>query len=142
MTPIDRKNYAKHVESTLSIIADYGPKIPPRVSAIIQQHHEKFDGTGYPKKLEGFRIDDISQLLAVADLIDSMCSGRWDGQERTLMESFDTLEGIQKSSTFPEYFNPEILAAVVRWIHSSDSKVSMNDALERVKKQRGEIVKN
>jgi putative two-component system response regulator len=139
---IDVSDYAKHVEATLSILGEYAASIPPRVSQIIYQHHEKFDGTGYPKKLEGFKIDDISQLLAVADLIDSMCCGRWDGTERTLTDSFDTLERIQKSSTFPEHFNPEIFAAVLRWIRSADSKTSMSEAMERVKKQRGEIVES
>jgi len=142
MSREDLKTYSAHVEITLSMLADYAPALSPRVSQMILQHHEKFDGSGYPNKIEGFRIDDISQLLAVADLIDSMCSGRWDGEERTLSDAFNTLERLEKSSTFPEYFNPEIFAAVLKWIRSTESNGSMEVALDRVKKQRGEIVPN
>lgn len=47
-----------------------------RVREIILQHHERFDGTGYP---EGRREDEIlieSRLLAVADAFDALCTER------------------------------------------------------------------
>jgi putative nucleotidyltransferase with HDIG domain len=43
---------------------------------IVEQHHEKFDGTGYPKKLSGDEIDINARILAVADTYDAMTSDR------------------------------------------------------------------
>jgi HD-GYP domain-containing protein (c-di-GMP phosphodiesterase class II) len=88
------------------------------VLAILSQHHEKFDGTGYPKGLKGFSVDDISQLLSIADLVDTVGSGHWDGKERTLKETLEEIETMEKSRTFPEHFNPEVYAAVMRWVRS------------------------
>jgi putative nucleotidyltransferase with HDIG domain len=43
---------------------------------IVEQHHEKFDGTGYPQKLAGDEIDINARILAVADTYDAMTSDR------------------------------------------------------------------
>jgi HAMP domain-containing protein len=43
---------------------------------IVEQHHEKFDGTGYPEKLAGEEIDINARILAVADTYDAMISDR------------------------------------------------------------------
>jgi len=43
---------------------------------IVEQHHEKYDGTGYPRKLAGDEIDINARILAVADTYDAMTSDR------------------------------------------------------------------
>lgn len=42
----------------------------------IYQHHEKYDGTGYPKGLAGKEISLMGRILAVADTYDAMTSSR------------------------------------------------------------------
>ena len=140
MDPAAAAMYSQHVDTTLDLLRRYAPNLPSRISNIINQHHEKFDGSGYPRKVQGFKIDDVAQLLAVADLIDSMCSGRWDGEERTLTDSFNTLEKLEKSATFPEHFNPEIFSSIVTWIRGNAGKAATDQALEVVKKQRTQIL--
>ena len=49
-------------------ISDVGP--------IIEQHHERFDGSGYPHGLSGSDILTESYLVAVADSFDAMTSNR------------------------------------------------------------------
>ena len=39
-------------------------------------HHERLDGSGYPKNLVGSEIPDIAQMLAVLDSYDAMCNDR------------------------------------------------------------------
>ena len=39
-------------------------------------HHERWDGTGYPRKLEGSEIPLQSRIIAIADAYDSMTSDR------------------------------------------------------------------
>ena len=43
---------------------------------MIEQHHEKYDGTGYPHKLKGEAIDINARILAVADVWDAVVSNR------------------------------------------------------------------
>ncbi len=42
----------------------------------IMSHHEKFDGTGYPKSLVGDEIPLIARIISVADSVDVMQHGR------------------------------------------------------------------
>lgn len=46
--------------------------IPQQVLRIIGEHHERLDGTGYPSKLFGSQISELSMIVAVADGYDAM----------------------------------------------------------------------
>jgi HD-GYP domain-containing protein (c-di-GMP phosphodiesterase class II) len=43
---------------------------------VVAQHHEKWDGTGYPLGLRGEEIDINARIFAVADAFDAMTSDR------------------------------------------------------------------
>jgi putative nucleotidyltransferase with HDIG domain len=43
---------------------------------IVRQHHEKLDGTGYPKGLAGDEISFFAQIVAVADVFDALTTRR------------------------------------------------------------------
>jgi putative nucleotidyltransferase with HDIG domain len=55
----------------LEPIPEYGHLIP-----IVLQHHEWFDGNGYPFGLAGEAIDEGARVLAVADVYDALTSKR------------------------------------------------------------------
>ena len=46
------------------------------VAAIVHQHHERIDGSGYPQELSGDEILLEARTLAVADVIEAMASHR------------------------------------------------------------------
>jgi putative two-component system response regulator len=46
------------------------------VAVIIRQHHERMDGSGYPQGLKGRFIVLGARIMAVADVVDAMCSHR------------------------------------------------------------------
>ncbi len=43
---------------------------------MVEQHHEKYDGTGYPSGLKGDEIDIRARIMAVADIWDALVSDR------------------------------------------------------------------
>jgi HD-GYP domain-containing protein (c-di-GMP phosphodiesterase class II) len=45
-------------------------------TSVIRNHHEKWDGTGYPDGLGGGEIPPLARILAVADSYDAMTSDR------------------------------------------------------------------
>jgi len=49
-------------------------KLPQQITQIILQHHERLDGSGYPQGLKGSEILLEARILAVADVVDSICS--------------------------------------------------------------------
>lgn len=44
----------------------------PIVSTAVMEHHERMDGSGYPRGLSGSRLGELGQLLAVAELAASL----------------------------------------------------------------------
>jgi putative nucleotidyltransferase with HDIG domain len=47
-----------------------------KVSPAIRHHHERYDGSGYPDKLQGNEIPFLARVLAAADSLDAMTSDR------------------------------------------------------------------
>jgi len=45
-------------------------------SIIAHQHHENFDGSGYPQGLKGDQIDIFARIVAVSDVFDALSSDR------------------------------------------------------------------
>lgn len=48
----------------------------PFASSIAYQHHERLDGSGYPRGLKGKEINEESQITAMADVFDALISHR------------------------------------------------------------------
>jgi len=50
--------------------------IPAAAAGVVAQHHERMDGSGYPKQLKGGGISALSRVAAVADVYDALISER------------------------------------------------------------------
>ena len=51
-------------------------EFPWKVPQIVLQHHEKFDGSGYPNGLKGDRILMEAKIITVADVVEAMANHR------------------------------------------------------------------
>jgi PAS domain S-box-containing protein len=51
-------------------------EFPWPIAQIVFQHHERFDGSGYPLGLSGENILIEARILCVADVVEAMCSHR------------------------------------------------------------------
>jgi len=52
------------------------PSISPMMIQIAGEHHERFEGTGYPEKLQGYEISQLGRMSAVVDVYDAISSNR------------------------------------------------------------------
>ncbi len=78
-------------------------KIFQNILPIVEHHHEKFDGTGYPGRLAGNDIPYLARIAAVADSFDAMASKRAYRNSLPLdviIDEFERCKGTQ--------FDPEI----------------------------------
>ncbi len=50
------------------------PSFPQRSLAVVLQHHERVDGSGYPQHINGDRIDILARIAAIADVYDNHCN--------------------------------------------------------------------
>jgi HD-GYP domain-containing protein (c-di-GMP phosphodiesterase class II) len=64
----------RHPEIGARIVGEI-PQLKATISGILF-HHERFDGHGYPRGLEGDNIPVFGRLLCVADAYDAMTSDR------------------------------------------------------------------
>lgn len=88
LTPLEYQMVQTHVEKGYEILKDVKFTLP--IAEIIYQHHERMDGSGYPRRLKGEEILKEARILAVADVVESMLSHRpyrpAHGQEKALQE--------------------------------------------------------
>ena len=63
-----------HVEEGCKLLADIDFGAP--IAEIVFEHHERFDGSGYPRGLKGEEIMLEARILAIADVVEAMCSSR------------------------------------------------------------------
>jgi putative nucleotidyltransferase with HDIG domain len=82
------------------------------VADIVQFHHERLDGSGYPDGVLGDEIPELSKILAVADSYDAMTSDR---PYRPARSSFEALKELRRMSgvTLDSRY-VEVLATILR----------------------------
>ena len=75
----------------------------------VLEHHERFDGKGYPKGIKGSQISLIARIIAVADAFEAMISQR--PYRKSLTEEM-AIEEIKKNSN--TQFDPEVVTAFLK----------------------------
>ncbi len=74
LIPIEFELVKTHVDVSYDILKAID--FPWPVAEIVYQHHERLDGSGYPRGLKGDEILPGSRILAVADVIEAMGTHR------------------------------------------------------------------
>jgi PAS domain S-box-containing protein len=83
----------EHPETGYTILKDIPFAWP--IAEIVRQHHERLDGSGYPRGLKGDAILPEAKVLAVADMVEAMGSHR---PYRTAMELEVVLRQIESEA--------------------------------------------
>jgi putative two-component system response regulator len=76
LTPAERSEMERHTEIGREILSGSGSALIELGATIAWTHHERFDGTGYPRGLEGDEIPIEGQVAALADVFDSLTCER------------------------------------------------------------------
>lgn len=87
----------------------------------IAQHHERFDGKGYPRGLSGEEITLPARVLNVADTIDAMVSER---PYRGTISSQEVLQELERESG--RQFDPKVSESARRLIEKGLLKLGMH----------------
>lgn len=83
----------KHPESSYQILKSVDQY--SSLSEYVLSHHERWDGTGYPRQMKGEEIPLISRIISIADALDAITAGR----PHKLRQSFEqALEEIRKNA--------------------------------------------
>ena len=71
---IEHRLVQEHAQAGYEVLKNV--KFPWQIAEVVQQHHERIDGSGYPQGLKGEAILLKARILAVADVVEAMSSHR------------------------------------------------------------------
>lgn len=108
-TRAERDLLEMHCEYGLDIGRQAG--LPAATLQIIFQHHEHYDGSGYPRKLKGGAIDPLARIVSLINAFDSLCNPPQASQTLTPHDAL--------SQMFAQYrarFDPRLLQLFIRFM--------------------------
>lgn len=97
----------KHCEVGEAILNIEDSKLFALARVLARQHHERFDGLGYPRKLQGEAISLAARMVAVADALVALTNPRAD---RPALPFGHALDQIRRESG--SHFDPGVVTAL------------------------------
>jgi len=90
LTEWEYKIIQAHVEKGFQLLKDVKSKFP--LAEIIYQHHERLDGSGYPRGLKKDKILEEAKVLAVCDVLEAMTHRRPYREAKGLKDALEELK--------------------------------------------------
>jgi len=119
--PLTNEEHLKMQEHTTNggaILAGGQSKLMRLAHEIALTHHEKWNGRGYPAKLQGDRIPQSGRIVAVADVFDALT------QKRPYKPPWEVQLAIYEISTLAgSHFDPDIANAAARILSLADTEL-------------------
>jgi len=75
LTPAQRREIATHPQRGAEVLAPLAAFYPDLADGVLS-HHERWDGTGYPRRLKGDRIPLSARIVSIADSFDAITHSR------------------------------------------------------------------
>lgn len=113
----------RHVELGIEILEESG-SVTPEVFAMVRTHHERHDGSGYPRGLSEQQIPVLGRIAAIVDYYDAVTSNR---PYAKALSSYDCLRSMNRLSGTA--FQPEMVEQFIQSIgfFPPGTLVEMND---------------
>jgi putative two-component system response regulator len=105
----DRELMRRHTAVGAAILAGSSSPIMQMAEEIALTHHERWDGSGYPKGLAGERIPLPGRICAVCDVFDALLSDRPYKEPWPLQEALGELRRERG-----RHFDPRVVDAFMR----------------------------
>lgn len=110
------------------------PGITEESVAVAAQHHERYDGSGYPDKLKGEAISELGRMAAIVDVYDAITS------DRCYHKGLSTSEALRKIFEWGKYhFDPKMVELFIKvvGIYPVGTVVRLESGLVGVVKEPG-----
>lgn len=109
LTDAERTLMKQHTEIGRDLLGGSGSDLLELAATIAWTHHERWDGSGYPRQLKGEEIPLVGRIVAVADVFDALSSDRPYRPKLTMEEAKAWIgEGAGQA------FDPKVVEAFVR----------------------------
>ena len=103
LTDEEKKIMNLHTELGYALLKQMG--VSEKVLKLVKYHHQKPDGSGYPKAEKNFEFDVNSQILQVADIYSALTENRSYHKAYTREEALNIIyEKVENGEILPEVF--------------------------------------
>lgn len=107
VTPSEYEVMREHVILGIQFCEKF-PGIPPEVSRIVAEHHERLDGSGYPNGLHGEDLGELGQIVALFEIYDALTN------RQPYRNAFTPFEALEKMRKFGKAINQELLTIFIK----------------------------
>ena len=123
-----------HAQLSIDLLANT-PGLTADALDVAAMHHERFDGTGYPKGLKGDEISEVGQMSAIVDVYDALTSVRC---YKDAWEPSFTLKKLLEWSG--SHFSKELVSSYIRClgIYPVGSLVQLQSGLVGIVREQNE----
>jgi HD-GYP domain-containing protein (c-di-GMP phosphodiesterase class II) len=94
LTSQERVHVKQHVASSIKILANQ-PGFPKEALVIVGSHHERFDGSGYPRRIRGEHISLYAELAGLIDTYSAMLRKRAYRDAVSNQEALESLNAVR-----------------------------------------------
>ena len=110
LTPVEFEEVKCHVNHSIDILRETAD-IPPDVLAVVAQHHERLDGSGYPRRLKGDQIAPFASMSGIVDSFEALVS------QRPYADAISTHQALQqlnrwKGTSFHEALTEQFIQCI------------------------------
>jgi putative two-component system response regulator len=116
LTPAERSEMERHTDVGHEILTDSESELLRMAARIALTHHEWFDGSGYPRGLEGEEIPIEGRIVAVADVFDALLSDR---PYRKALPADEAVEILKKGRG--TQFDPEVIDVLLEHLEDAQA---------------------
>ena len=109
LLPPDRLRIRRHPETTAALLETWGVADPAWIGTV-RQHHEAFDGSGYPAGISGDAVSLGARVLALADAYTARLRHRTDREPKLANES------LREVFLSHESLEPRLVVLLVRTV--------------------------
>jgi HD-GYP domain-containing protein (c-di-GMP phosphodiesterase class II) len=115
LTPEERRAVMTHPQRGAEVLAPLSVFYPDLAKGVAA-HHERWDGTGYPRGLKGKRIPMTARVVAIADSFDAITHRRRYSHARSFSEAVKAIAEGRGTQFDPEladlFLAPDVLAKI------------------------------
>ena len=139
----DHKLMHSHVQHGIDILSGT-PDVPPRVLEAATSHHERHDGSGYPKGLHGNDIPMFGRILGLIDIYDAMTSVHAYADSRsphqTVMELYQSRDSMFQAELVEQFIQTCGIYPSGSLVELSDGRVGVVTAVHELKRLRPNVM--
>jgi HD-GYP domain-containing protein (c-di-GMP phosphodiesterase class II) len=115
LTPEERRLVMTHPQRGADVLAPLTPFYPELPEGVLS-HHERWDGSGYPRHLKGEQIPLAARIIAIPDTFDAITNSRRYNEARSMTEATRAIAEGRGTQFDPDlvdlFLNPPVTEAI------------------------------